>query len=99
MTEEVIRLANEDTTALAGEQDTAQVVWCEARSELEPGVFLRLLDESAWQPPKFQSDPEVQPALDPCQPAVFSSHQGMEFSLIKWGLILIILVYVSAAFH
>lgn len=59
MTDEVVRATKKDTPALAGEQVTQ--VMC---MRLKPGVFLRLLDESAWQPPRLQSDPEVQPALD-----------------------------------
>lgn len=60
MKDEVIRATKQDIPALAGEQAT-QVM------RLEPGIFLQLLDESAWQPPRLQSDPEVQPALDPGQ--------------------------------
>ena len=67
MTEEVIRRANKDATDLAGEQDMAQVMWYEAWSKLQPGGFLQLLDESPWQSPRLQSDPKVQPTLDPRQ--------------------------------
>lgn len=67
MTEEVIRRVNKDTTDLAGEQDTSQVMWYEVWSKLQPGGFLQILDESAWQSPRLQSDAGVQPTLDPCQ--------------------------------
>ena len=42
-------------------------MWCDAWSKLHPGGFLQLLDESTWQSPRLQSDPGVQPTLDPCQ--------------------------------
>lgn len=81
MTEEVITRANKDTTDLAEEQDTSQVVWYEVWSKLQAGGFLQLLDESAWQSPRLQSDAGVQPSLDPCQASFSSCQQEMEVFL------------------
>lgn len=63
-TEEVIRRSHKDTVDLIWEQNTAQVMKYKAsQSESQPGGFLQLLKESAWQSPRFQSDPEMWPAL------------------------------------
>lgn len=81
---EVITRANKDTTDLAGEQDTSQVVWYEVWSKLQAGGFLQLLDESAWQSPRLQSDAGVQPSLDPCQASsLFMSAGNGGFSSLQ----------------
>ena len=59
-------------------------MWDESWSELQPGGFLQLSDESVWQPPRLQSDPEARPALDPCQVGclLMSPRNGVFSSLL-----------------
>lgn len=59
-------------------------MWCEAWSKPQPSGFLQLLDESAWQSPRLQSEPGVQPTLDPCQASspLMSARNG-DFSSLQ----------------